>query len=114
MGTDMSEPTYPTVPKRPSVLGKLVKDLTAEEVATIPDAMATYAAAMETYRADKIAYGAAQNKKVQDLRERCETEFGMVGHAKADLLWSKAWEKGHSDGLQEVYYAYSNLVELAR
>jgi hypothetical protein len=33
-------------------------------------------------------------------------------HPKADLLWSKAWDRGHSSGLSEVWFDLEDLSEL--
>lgn len=33
-------------------------------------------------------------------------------HPKADLLWSKAWDRGHSMGLSEVWFDLTDLSEL--
>ena len=49
-----------------------------------------------------------------ELRARLERENGVVGHPKAALLWSKAWEHGHSAGLSEVESWYDDLVELIK
>lgn len=46
------------------------------------------------------------------LMRRLEDEFGLSNHPKNALLWSKAWDLGHSAGLDEVEIYYRNLVEL--
>lgn len=33
-------------------------------------------------------------------------------HPKTDLLWSKAWDRGHSMGLSEVWFDLTDLSEL--
>ena len=43
-----------------------------------------------------------------------EVEHGMIGHPKADIMYSKAWEEGHGSGLYEVALCYENLVELIK
>jgi hypothetical protein len=39
-------------------------------------------------------------------------ELGLTGHPKAEKLFEKAWEKGHSDGLYSVYEWMETLKEL--
>lgn len=106
--------THPSRPARPAIMRKFVSDLTPDEVASLPGVIADYAKEMNAYKISLEQHNAAEAKKVEDLRRQCETKFGMVGHPKAELLWSKAWEQGHSNGLQEVYNAYGDLVDLAR
>jgi hypothetical protein len=39
-------------------------------------------------------------------------ELGVTDNPKADLLWSHAWDLGHSGGLHEVFGYATNLVGL--
>ena len=45
-------------------------------------------------------------------KAKLESEYGLVGHPKADKLYELAWGYGHSSGYTEVEYYYSELVEL--
>jgi hypothetical protein len=36
----------------------------------------------------------------------------IVGHPKAEMLYDKAWDSGHSNGYSEVYYDALDLVDL--
>lgn len=59
----------------------------------------------ETYRLEREVF-----------REDLAKQFGLDGvkHAKKeDLVWLKAWNDGHSSGLQEVYQHYEELAEIA-
>lgn len=49
---------------------------------------------------------------VCDFKRDLEAEFKTKGHPKADKLFDKAWEEGHSNSLQEVHKRYQELVEL--
>lgn len=53
-------------------------------------------------------------RRADELRARLERDNGVVGNPKADLLWSKAWELGHANGLSEVECYYDDLVELIK
>ena len=48
------------------------------------------------------------------FRANLEEQYGLVGHPKADKLWSLAWEQGHAEGYLSVAYAYGDLTELVR
>ncbi|HYG36762.1 MAG TPA: hypothetical protein VEC99_18360 [Clostridia bacterium] len=41
-----------------------------------------------------------------------EAAHDLADHPKKDLLWAKAWGQGHSSGLSDVLYWYSDLAEL--
>jgi hypothetical protein len=58
------------------------------------------------------AYNADVNQKMAQFKADLEAEYGMVGHPKADKLYAKAWDMGHSSGLNEVMYYYDDLSEL--
>lgn len=48
------------------------------------------------------------------LKSDLESENGLVGHPKADVLWRIAWEHGHSSGYSDVINWYEDLVELVK
>lgn len=62
----------------------------------------------------RLAWGQEEAKLIGLFRKAVEEEYDMVGHPKADSLWNKAWEQGHSSGLSEVLNAYQDLVELVK
>lgn len=62
---------------------------------------------LEEYRNEDARMNALFRK---DLEEEC----GMTGHPKADLLFDKAWDLGHSSGFNEVAIYYTDLVELVK
>lgn len=58
------------------------------------------------------AYREECSRKDMVFKEDLETEFGTTDYSKKDAVFRKAWEDGHASGLTEVYYEYSELVEL--
>lgn len=46
------------------------------------------------------------------VKSDLEAQEGLVGHPKADLLWSIAWERGHSSGYSDVISVYEEMAEL--
>lgn len=62
------------------------------------------------------AYHMAERKRVEMFREDLEVAYETfrLRPKKRDLLWNKAWEHGHANGLSEVLWWYDDLVELTR
>jgi len=48
------------------------------------------------------------------FRAALEEAFRMQEHAKADMLWNRAWCLGEEGGLEQVMFLYATLVELAK
>jgi len=79
---------------------------------------------MDRVRENLDVYGNIRNlltkhgKEQLDLRRKfkkeLEEEFATVNNPKKDVLFSKAYERGHSSGMEEVYNVYADLVELIR
>ena len=61
-------------------------------------------------------YSSDLNKQLgklsQQFQEDLYIDLGIQDNPKRHLLYSKAYEMGHSAGCSEVYYYASNLVEL--
>lgn len=66
------------------------------------------------YRAATQAYGQETARLEAQFRADLTDEYGMTGHPKADLLFSKAWQMGHSAGYGEVASYYDDLVDLVK
>lgn len=66
---------------------------------------ALFKSELETYRKD---VSRLEEEFVKDLAE----EAGVAENPKANLLFSKAWDRGHASGRHEVYSVYMDLVEL--
>lgn len=48
------------------------------------------------------------------VKRDLEVQEGLVGHPKADMLWSIAWDRGHSLGYSDVISVYEELAELLK
>jgi hypothetical protein len=46
------------------------------------------------------------------FKEDALKEVGLSNHPKSDKIYQMAWEKGHSEGLQAVYYALQELAKI--
>lgn len=63
-------------------------------------------------RDQRRLHGENESRMNKMLRDDLETEHGVVGHPKTDLLWTLAWDHGHSSGYGEVITYYEQFVEL--
>lgn len=59
-------------------------------------------------------YAAEEHRLNELFRADLEEQEGMKGHAKAEMIWKKAWERGHSSGYSEIAYVYFDLAKLVR
>ena len=99
---------YPKAPAKPV----LVKNATPTEIRAYADAIELYDAAYDVYKSARIAYSAETTAKHNQFRSDLETEYRTTGHPKANLLWTMAWDEGHSSGLNEVFNWYDRLSDL--
>lgn len=55
-------------------------------------------------------------KKAADIHEEFKNdlfeEFGVANNPKREKAYSFAWEHGHSNGYEEVYHYFSEIVDL--
>lgn len=105
---------YPARPIEPGVLRKSAGLLTAEEIAELPAIREAYDAAKTAQHGAQKAYNEEQGRLFARFKADLEEEHGMTGHPKADLLFEKAWDRGHSNGYAEVAMVYDDLVELVK
>lgn len=83
--------------------------------------MDVYTKILQNHYEPKISW--AENKKLyRDQMSECAKkfeddlaeEFGVEDNPKKELLFSIAWEKGHANGLTEVYNEYAELYRLIK
>ena len=55
-----------------------------------------------------------ENQKKMEQKQRLEVEYGLVGHAKAELLYEMSWGMGHYAGFEEVSIHYRDLAQLLK
>lgn len=58
------------------------------------------------------AYDTENARIYKQFKEDLFKELGITGHPKAETLFQKAWEQGHSAGYEEVFNYASDLVDL--
>jgi hypothetical protein len=65
-----------------------------------------------SYNAHLNHYYEEQDKLKNQFREDLIAEYHMTNHPKANKIFDKAWELGHSKGHEEVEYYFQDLTEL--
>jgi hypothetical protein len=66
------------------------------------------------YDAAKEVYQAEERRLLDQFKVDITAYYGLTGHPKANLLFDKAWARGHSHGYQEVFNVYDDLVDLVK
>src|SRR4051812_42279726 len=66
------------------------------------------------YKAKREAYNQRTAALEAEFKNDLYVEFGVVGHPKADQVFSLAWSHGHSAGYAEVANYFSEFVELIK
>jgi hypothetical protein len=64
------------------------------------------------YKEAKTAYNAETARLMQQFKADMFEDLGITDNPKADKLYAKAWDYGHSSGLREVYNYAADLVDL--
>ncbi len=62
--------------------------------------------------ATRQAYREDEARLKAEFKKDLEEQFGTFANDRKDLLFSLAWEYGHSSGFHEVLNFYSDMVEL--
>jgi hypothetical protein len=102
---------YPASPYKP----KLAANPTAAQARAYADAMEWHTTVHEPkYEKLREAYYARAREIESEFRADLEAYYGMKGHPKADLLYSKSYERAHSGGFEEMAKAYDDYVELVK
>lgn len=101
--------TYPKSPKKPWLNSR---NPSADDAIDYAKALKQYEQAMVGYRELANAYNDQMNKRMKEFQDRLRDECDL-SQAQFNLLWAKAWEDGHSAGLNEVFYHFEELYELA-
>ena len=99
---------YPKKPVEPTMLRKRARELTEDELRSVAEVTRAYDDSKAAYEAARREYSTENGRLQADL----EAEYGVTGNPKAELLWSKAYDRGHSGGMGEVINVWTDLVDL--
>lgn len=103
--TKPREPRLPELAGKPSqtqfdALDKYKADLIA------------YESELELWKKENTAHAQDAGRLTAEFKDDLIEELGINFNPKRDLLFSKAWERGHGSGLHEVLNIAEDLVEL--
>jgi hypothetical protein len=68
----------------------------------------------EGYKAHQIQYGEEKHKLHEEFVNDLFENFNVTDNPKRHKAFDLAWEKGHANGLEEVYNEFYDLVELIK
>lgn len=104
-----NQKAYPRSARRPVFPGPRA---TAEEAETYAEQLKTYEAAQREVEELRAAHHAETDRLHTMFKADLLEELDLTRHPKADLLFAKAWDRGHSCGLQGVVDEAYELAEL--
>jgi phage terminase large subunit-like protein len=104
-GTDL---IYPQKPSKPS----LSRNPSAAVWRDYADDLEVYEKQLESYKSDLAWYYEQQNIRRLELQTKLRDEYGIT-EAQMFVLWNKAYELGHSEGLNRVVAVFDELHEVA-
>jgi hypothetical protein len=66
----------------------------------------------DAYKAQRKQYHEEEQKLHEEFVNDLFENFNVTNNPKRHKVFALAWEKGHSNGLEEVYNEFYDLVEL--
>jgi len=107
---------YENKMKYPEGLPKpfLKHDHTSAEAQAHTKALKIYEEKLPAYRKAKQDYRDEDNRLTELFKIDAFKELGVENHPKKDVLWSLAYDDGHSEGLNGIWYVMLELVELMK
>jgi len=103
---------YPQAPARPIPVFTIAT--TSAEIKGYADQLDRWERTVDSTKMEQDAWSHKNAKLGSQFKVDLEEETGMTGHPKADLLYQKSYERGHSGGFGEIYSAYMDMLELVQ
>ena len=100
---------YPAKPSRPSI----GRSASAIEARAYADALEHYERELEGYEEDKSYYHSQMSALDREFEEKLRSDYAM-SKDEFDVIWSEAYDRGHSAGLEEVVSHFDSLYEFAK
>ncbi len=99
---------YPAKPTKPT----LGRNPDAIEARAWADAMEEYEREMKGYTEARDEYTRSINGRLFELKTRLRDDYDIT-EAQMHLLWARAWEDGHAEGLHRVVGIFDELYDIA-
>jgi hypothetical protein len=103
--------SYPSKYPKPSKSLYLF-DATSKSLREYADALEVYELKNAHYQEEKAKYQAEGARLLELFKEDVLKEVRLHEHKNADKIFSYAWEKGHSEGFEAVYWILNDLSDL--
>lgn len=97
---------YPIKPAKPTIS----RNPSAVEAKAWADALEDYERDMERFKEDLNWYRSEKASLLIKFQDMVRADYGLE-QEPFNLIWSKAWERGHSGGLHEVFSEFDELFE---
>lgn len=110
----LAYPTHPAAPEMPATTITVDTNLTllAEQLKLFLIDAGDYQIKNKEYWVDYREWYQETNRLLALFADDLAKEFGLENHPRKDKLYSAAWDRGHSAGLEEVYICYANLKDI--
>lgn len=95
-----TKPRKPTIGRNPSYI----------EARAFADALEEYEREFKGYEEDKRWYLSERSRLDTEFRGKLKKDYGLSDE-EFDVLWSEAYEQGHSGGIREMYNHFDRLYE---
>lgn len=101
-------------PERPVLLGhrRPVADFSPDELREMADLKEAYLFSLTVWESEKEAYRQDEQRLMALFKVEALAEAGLTDHPRAEVVWDKAWNRGHSEGLESVMYELNELAEV--
>ena len=104
-GKDLHYPVKPTKPK-------LDRDHTPAAARSYADDLEQYEKDLGNYNIDRLYVKNEQALRLKKFQDVLRDDYDIT-EAQFSVLWRKAWEDGHSEGLHRVVAIFDELYEIA-
>jgi hypothetical protein len=98
-----AKPTKPTLGRSPSAI----------EARAYADALEYYDRELDGYKEDKSYYHSQMSSLCREFEEKLRSDYAM-SEGEFEVIWSEAYERGHSGGLEEVVSHFDSLYEFVK
>jgi len=101
---------YPKKPQRPG----LKLNCTSKEARAYLNELKKYNTEFEEYQKHATAYRDENYRLEKLFKEDLFKEYGVSRNKKAEILYVKAYEKGHGEGYYNIQYYFGDLINLIK
>lgn len=97
------------MPEKP-VKPRLERNPTSIEARAYADALEEYESALASYNEDLGWYRSEKAQLLIKFQDKLRSDYGLH-ESEFSVIWSEAYRRGHSGGLQEVYHEFDSLFD---